>query len=44
MSQMQSRPAGFTVLLGKSQGSKHLGALEWPRENIETSVLHQFIP
>ena len=41
---MQGRPTGFKVLLGKSQGSMHLGALEWPRENLETSVLHQFVP
>ena len=41
---MQWRPVGFTVLLSKSHGSKHLGALEWPRENLETSVLHQFVP
>jgi hypothetical protein len=22
----------------------NLGPLKWPRENIETSVLHQFVP
>jgi hypothetical protein len=32
------------MLLGKSQGSQHLGALEWPRENVETSLLHQIVP
>jgi hypothetical protein len=41
---MQGRPIGFAVFLGKSQGSKHLGALEWARENIEASLLYQFVP
>jgi hypothetical protein len=41
---MQERPTGFKVLLGKRQRSTHLSFVEWPRKNIETSVLHQFIP
>jgi hypothetical protein len=44
MSQTQARPAGFTVLLRKSQASEHLGSLEWPRENVETAVLHHLVP
>jgi hypothetical protein len=41
---MQGRPTGFKVLSSKRQCSMDLGQLEWPRENVETSVLHQFIP
>ena len=41
---MQGRPAGFKVLLGKRQRSMYRDLLEWPREDIETSMLHQFVP
>jgi len=30
--------------LRKFQDSQYIGALEWPREDVEASVLHDFIP